>query len=85
MDKVFPTYMRLATVESPVALLKEAIRCISARQMTEDRGAWNQAGPAENIFHYKAYATLRKLIPRKWTCTNEVRATKATTETGLTC
>lgn len=83
IDNAFPRYTRLRTVDSPVALLKEAIRCISAKQVNGDRGAWNQAGPAENILHSEAYATLRNIMPRKWTCTNEVRQDQGANSTKL--
>lgn len=81
IDNAFPRYTRPRTVDSPVALLKEAIRCISAKQVNDDRGAWNQAGPAENIFHSEAYATLRNIMPRQWTCTNEVRQDQGASST----
>ena len=83
IDNAFPRYTRLRTVESPVALLKESIQCISARQVNGDRGAWDQAGPAENIFHSEVYATLRNIMARRWTCTNEVRHDQDSSSTKL--
>lgn len=83
IDNAFPRYTRLRTVESPVALLKESIQCISARQVNGARGAWDQAGPAENIFHSEVYATLRNIMARRWTCTNEVRHDQDSSSTKL--